>query len=172
MCMARVIENMECGSNKYCYMTCLLRHSFLAHWGRDKMNTISQTTFSGASPWMKMFEFRIKFHGSFFLGVQLTIKPLSEPMMVSLLTHICVTWPQWVIMGIWYMKACEAYCFYVSLTNVVPQAMPMKPLWCIFNIYLFLHTDRLYVKFCMRYLSVLLFFDIKTAQVIEICLHR
>ena len=22
--------------------------------------------------------------------------PLSEPMMVSLLTHICVTWPQWV----------------------------------------------------------------------------
>ena len=23
-------------------------------------------------------------------------KPLSEPMMVSLLTHICVTWPQWV----------------------------------------------------------------------------
>ena len=23
-------------------------------------------------------------------------KPLSEPMLVSLLTHICVTWPQWV----------------------------------------------------------------------------
>ena len=23
-------------------------------------------------------------------------KPLSEPMMVSLLTHICITWPQWV----------------------------------------------------------------------------
>ena len=23
-------------------------------------------------------------------------KPLSEPMMVSLLMHICVTWPQWV----------------------------------------------------------------------------
>ena len=23
-------------------------------------------------------------------------KPLSEPMMVSLLRHICVTWPQWV----------------------------------------------------------------------------
>ena len=23
-------------------------------------------------------------------------KPLSEPMMVSLTTHICVTWPQWV----------------------------------------------------------------------------
>ena len=23
-------------------------------------------------------------------------KPLSEPMMISLLTHICVTWPQWI----------------------------------------------------------------------------
>ena len=23
-------------------------------------------------------------------------KPLSEPMMISLLTHICVVWPQWV----------------------------------------------------------------------------
>ena len=23
-------------------------------------------------------------------------KPLSEPMMVNLMTHICVTWPQWV----------------------------------------------------------------------------
>ena len=23
-------------------------------------------------------------------------KPLSEPMMIILLTHICVTWPQWV----------------------------------------------------------------------------
>ena len=32
-------------------------------------------------------------------------KPLSEPMMVSLLTHICVTRPQWVkdIMVFWYL---------------------------------------------------------------------
>ena len=28
-------------------------------------------------------------------------KPLSEPMMVSLLTHICVTRPQWVKANIW-----------------------------------------------------------------------
>ena len=27
-------------------------------------------------------------------------KPLSEPMMVNLLTYICVTWPQWVNNGI------------------------------------------------------------------------
>ena len=29
-------------------------------------------------------------------------KPLSEPMMVSLLTQICVTWPQWVKGIIWH----------------------------------------------------------------------
>ena len=47
----------------------------LTHWGRDKMDASSQTTFSNAFSWMK---------------------PLSEPMMVSFLRHICVTRPQWV----------------------------------------------------------------------------
>ena len=77
----------------------------LTHWSRNKMDAISQTTSSSAFSWMKMFEFRLKFQWSLFLRVQLTIfqhwrgpgdKPLSEPMMVSLTTHICVTRPQWV----------------------------------------------------------------------------
>ena len=46
---------------------------YLTHWGRDKMNTISQTTLSSAFSWMKMFKFRLKFHWSLFLKVQLTI---------------------------------------------------------------------------------------------------
>ena len=45
----------------------------LTHWGRDKMADIFQTTFSSAFSWMKMFEFRLKFHWSLFLRVQLTI---------------------------------------------------------------------------------------------------
>ena len=45
----------------------------LLNWGRDKMDAISQTTFSSAFSWMKMFEFRLKFHRSLFLRVQLTI---------------------------------------------------------------------------------------------------
>ena len=44
----------------------------LTHWGRDKLDTISQTTFSSAFSWMKMFEFKLKFHWSLFLRVQLT----------------------------------------------------------------------------------------------------
>ena len=45
----------------------------LTHWGRDKMAAISQTTLWNAFSWMKMLEFPIKFHWSFFIRVQLTI---------------------------------------------------------------------------------------------------
>ena len=47
--------------------------TLLTHWGRDKMDAISQTTCSSAFSWMKMFEFRLKFHWSLFLSIQLTI---------------------------------------------------------------------------------------------------
>ena len=80
----------------------------LPDWGPDKMVAILQTTFLNAFSWMKMYEFRLKFHWSLFIRVQLTAlvqimawrlpgdKPWSEPMMVRLSTHICVTRPQWV----------------------------------------------------------------------------
>ena len=45
----------------------------LKHWGRDKMAAIFQTTFSNRFSWMKMYDFRLTFHWSLFLGVQLTI---------------------------------------------------------------------------------------------------
>ena len=59
----------------------------------------------------EFLEFRLKFHGILFLGGQINNipalvqimawcrpgdKPLPKPMMVSLLTLICVTRPQWV----------------------------------------------------------------------------
>ena len=66
-------------------------HNELTHWGWDKMAAFSQTTLSNAFSWMKILEFRLKIHWSLFLRVS-----LSEPMMVSLLTHICVTRPKWV----------------------------------------------------------------------------
>ena len=84
----------------------------LTHWGRDKMDAISQTTYSNAFSWMKIGVFWWKFHWNLFpmqgpinhipALVQIMAwrlrgdKPLSEPMLVSLLTHIYVTWPQWV----------------------------------------------------------------------------
>ena len=43
----------------------------LTHWGRDKMAAIFQMIFSNGYSWMKMYEFRLTFHWSLFLGVQL-----------------------------------------------------------------------------------------------------
>ena len=52
---------------------CNKDYYYYYYWGRDKMDAISQTTFWSAFSWMKMFEFRLKFHWSLFLRVQLTI---------------------------------------------------------------------------------------------------
>ena len=54
----------------------IFRFSFvpvLAHWGRDKMAAISQTTFWNRFSWIRMYEFRFKFHWSLLLGAQLII---------------------------------------------------------------------------------------------------
>ena len=73
----------------------------LTHWGRGKMTMIFQTKFSNAFSWMKVYKFRLRFDWSLFPRVQFIIfqhwpgdKPLSEPMTVSSLRHICVTRPQ------------------------------------------------------------------------------
>ena len=42
----------------------------LTHWGWDKMAAISQTTLSNAFSWMKILEFRFRFHWSLFPRVQ------------------------------------------------------------------------------------------------------
>ena len=84
----------------------------LTHWGRGKIAAILQMTVWNAFSWMKMYEFRFRFHWNLFeLKVQINNilvlvqmmawrrpgdKPLSEPMMVSSLTHIYVTRTQWV----------------------------------------------------------------------------
>ena len=78
----------------------------LTYWGHDKTANVLQATFSIAFSWMKMYKFRLRFPRSVFPRVKLAMfqhwlawrrsddKPLSETMMVSLLTHICVTRPQ------------------------------------------------------------------------------
>ena len=61
---------------KYCMHSCdkmWLFFLLLTHWGRDKMAAVSQTTLSNAFSWTKMLEFRLRFHWSLFLRVQLTI---------------------------------------------------------------------------------------------------
>ena len=83
----------------------------LTHWGRDKMAAISPTTLANAfflnGNVRILITISLKFVPKGPINnnpalVQIMAwwrpsnKPLSEPMMVSLLTHICVTRPQWV----------------------------------------------------------------------------
>ena len=83
----------------------------LTHWGRDKMAAISQTMFLkciflNENLWI-LLKISLKFVPKGPINnipslVQVMAwrrpgdKPLSEPMMVSLLTHICVARLQWV----------------------------------------------------------------------------
>ena len=80
----------------------------LTHWGRDEIDSISQTTFSNVwneNVWIT-FKISLKFVrkgpiNNIAALVQIMAwrrpvdKPLSEPMMVSLPTLICFTRPQW-----------------------------------------------------------------------------
>ena len=45
----------------------------LAYWDRNKKAAIFQTTFSNAFSWMKIYEFRLRFHWSLFLRARLII---------------------------------------------------------------------------------------------------
>ena len=84
---------------------------WLTHWGRSKMAAVSQTTLFKSVFLNKIVLNSIKISLKFVPNgpinnipalIQITAwrqpgdKPLSEPMMVKLPTHICVTRPQWV----------------------------------------------------------------------------
>ena len=57
-----VISALHCIIEGKCYIC-------LTHWGCDKMVAIFKTTFSNGFSWMRMYEFRLTFHWSLFLGV-------------------------------------------------------------------------------------------------------
>ena len=85
---------------------CITKQGQLTHWGRDKMDAISQTTFSHENCCI-LIEFSLKYVRKGPIDNNLDLvqimawrrpgdKPLSEPMMISLPMHICFARPQWV----------------------------------------------------------------------------
>ena len=80
-------------------------------------------------------------------------KPLCEPMMVSLLTNICVTWPQWVNASkhwagsthrsdivFWVFKCMKSY----SHLELKKRIRTNPAQWL--NDRLLMHIDRLYIN--------------------------
>ena len=86
-------------------------------------------------------------------------KPLSEPMMVSLLTHICVTRPQWVNLSREILNKIKQYFysndilnsfFYKIISNTLLLSMIDRHVFIFIRIkmwYLFVSNTRSYIFF-------------------------
>ena len=137
------------------------------------MAAIFQTTFSNAFSWMKMYEFRLKFHWILFLRFELTIfqhwfmmawrrpgdKLLFEPMSVSLLAHICVTRTQQV----------NAKCFtykmqwYAKCAGINSKVHKVSPLYrsgfakyCFVMVICYAYIDVISFLICFEVISLAL----------------
>ena len=121
---------MKPGTNDGNMIVLVIAKQRLTHLGRYKMDAISPTPFSSAFSWTKMFEFRLQFHWNLFLRSNIPAmfqimvcrrpgdKPLSEPMVISLLKRICVTRPQWVN-PLWETRGCSSP-HHSNLVNKTP----------------------------------------------------
>ena len=91
------------------FVMALILFMYSTHLPLDKMTTISQTVFSDAFSWMKIYEFWLRFHWSLFLMFELTVlqhwirlwlgafqatSHYLNQWWTRLLTHLCVTRPQ------------------------------------------------------------------------------
>ena len=103
--------SIEVGISKF-GQKCIL--ALLTHWGRDKMTAIFQT-FWNEFPWMKMCEFRLKFHWSLFLGsinniptldqIMAWRRPGDKPLYDIYSQPIHIIWYKWY----WYNSCLEQY---------------------------------------------------------------
>ena len=64
----------------------------LTHWGRDKMDAISQTTFGSTFSWMKVSEFRLKFHWRLFLRSNWQYSSIGLDNGLAPSTRQAITW--------------------------------------------------------------------------------
>ena len=120
---------------KFCFV-------WLTHWGRDKMAAMFKWISFNENVWISI-EVSLKFVPKGPINniptlVQIMAwprpgnKPLSEPMMVSFLTHICVTQPQWVKMAFQILLLIKQFIKYNNKEKY--QSSPLLPFlwWCRF----------------------------------------
>ena len=100
------------------------------------MAAMSQTTFSNAFSWMKMYEFRLKFHWSLFLRVQLTI------------SHHWFRW--WLGAGqatSHCLKQCWLVCWRINASLGLNELTPVRRQNTIWNITGTLSIEPLEIHF-------------------------
>ena len=59
---SQIISRLPLHSQHHSHDNIYMAWDILAYWGRDKMAAIFQTTFWSGFSWMKIYEFRLKFH--------------------------------------------------------------------------------------------------------------
>ena len=108
----------------------------LTHWGRDRMATISQTMFANAFSWMKMHEFRLRFHQSLFLRFQLTIfHYLNQWWLVNWRIYASIGLSELIPSGAWVIPVrCSTMnqvmaCYFMAPSHHLPNV----DLWSICN---------------------------------------
>ena len=99
------------------------------------MDAISQTTFSSAFSWMKMLEFRLKFHWSLFLRVQLNHFSIGSDNGLSPSRRQAIIWTNYDYFTDAYMRhsASMSYSVYIRVCGV--QIGPIfstvfSAIWC------------------------------------------
>ena len=128
------------------------------------MDVISQTTLSNAFSWI-LINILLKFVPKGLIYNTLALvqmmawrrpgdKPLSEPIMVNLLTHICVTRPQWV-KCLTFTRFCNLH--YTHMSRILRTTyLQSHPCGCFARRYDAFNVQRLTINgscFCLMWLK-------------------
>ena len=114
---------------------------FLSHWGRVIMAAILQTIFWNAFSWKKKYQYRLKFHWNWFLGVQLTIFQHWFRWWLGTDQWWLVYWRTYASLGlsdlnpctiqtfmsVWIVQACQF--LNIWHTNYIPNYIPWYWRW-------------------------------------------
>ena len=131
----------------------LSKGAIVTYGGTDKMAAIFHTAILNAFYRMKMVFVPKGPINNIIALIQIMDwrrpgdKPLSETMVLSLLTHICVTRPQWV-------KTCSVcgYCFMGFLVNWWPNKIPLLSKFCVITHFAFCFTYPTEQFQCFQYI--------------------
>ena len=86
----------------------------LTQWGRDKIAALLQTSFANVF---------FKANGNVWFLLKISLKQLSETIMVTLPTHICVKVCEW-----WCIKKRPKYSLGTLITILLPWIIPLLEL--------------------------------------------
>ena len=100
-------------------------------------------------------------------------KPVSEPMMVILLTHICVIWPQWVnqCLSIWQFinHICCRWNTHRKAGTYFNKIIEM--MLCLYFVWFYKYDSTLFTKYLVSASNCFFFFEVIQSNLNKTILH-